>query len=134
MIIVLILVALSSAFGGWIGSKLYERKNRNPVSGAITGGLAGVSVFTLIPFILIMLFVKKLEPGDRGYYSTKPTFEAFNIPTTKSSSGGKEMPAVSSEKVRVAASRLREIHSMYEQKIITEADYLELKNKVIGEI
>lgn len=132
MIIILILVALTSVFGAWIGSKLYERKNRNPVSGAIWGGLAGLSVFTLIPFIIIMLFVRKLKPQDKGYYSTDPNFDSASaIAKASGKEGGQN---ISSEKVRVAASRLREIHSMYEQKIITEEDYLELKSKVIGEI
>ena len=132
MIIILILVALTSAFGAWIGSKLYERKNRNPVSGAIWGGLAGLSVFTLIPFIVIMLFVRKLKPHEKGYYSTAPSFDSASaIAKAVGKEGGQ---SISSEKVRVAASRLREIHSMYEQKIITEEDYLELKSKVIGEI
>lgn len=134
--VVIVLVALTSAFGAWLGSKLYNRKNRNPVTGAIWGGLAGFFPVLIPIFFVYTLFMRKLTPSDKGYYSTSTTTATQTMRDlgVDAQVAAEMNDEISSENVRVAAARLREIHSMYEQKIITEADYQKLKTKIISEM
>jgi ABC-type glycerol-3-phosphate transport system permease component len=120
MVVVIALVILTSALGAWAGSRLYMRKNRNPVTGAILGGVVSISPPLLPVFLIFTMFRKRLQPGDKGYF-------AMHTVTAQSQT-------LSTEKVNTIATRLKEIHSLLEQQLIDEEEYRKLKSQIISEV
>lgn len=132
MPIVLGLVVLTILFGSWAGSRLYRRKNRNPITGAFIGGLISISPPLLPIFLAVTIFRKRLQPGDKGYYGA--SFVMANTKNKGSVANPTAGAVLSSDKINNITGRLKEIRSLLEQELIDQQEYEKLKGQILGEM
>ena len=70
IVVTVLLLGLFSALGSIILSRMFEWKNRSPMTGAVIGGVSGVMPILLLIVVVVVFFSPKLKEGARGYYQS----------------------------------------------------------------
>lgn len=123
-----ILIVCGTVWGGIgviVGNSIYRGKNRNPITGAVVGGLCGFlfGILGLAGFGLIASNLRKLQPGERDYY-----------PDPRGVSGSGHTPhIVAAPPPRTTTEqRLQEAEDLRRRALITEDEYQALRKRILG--
>ena len=59
--------------GAFLGKEFFRLKNRDPLLGVLIGGISGLFLVLLIVFLIGVMILPPLEPGDPGFFPPSTT-------------------------------------------------------------